>query len=348
MINDGATVGWAYVGGRLATDLQDLTSDLDALDSRGFWVVVATFEGEFTCARFAHVRPAPLPIGRWRGPARSAWSTSLSYDGYVAAVEAVRAEIAAGEVYQVNICRVLTAGLPDLAAAEPAGLATLLAIGNPAPYASVVELPGISVVSASPERFLRRRGSVIESSPIKGTGRVPGDLGDKDHDENVMIVDLVRNDLGRVCETGKVAVPELCRVEAHPGLVHLVSTVSGRLRTGVGWAAIFAATFPPGSVSGAPKSSALRSIRALEPGPRGPYCGAVGWVDADATTADLAVGIRTFWFTDSARAGDDRGLILRLGVGAGITWASDPALEWQETELKAATLLSVASGSTPG
>ena len=158
------------------------------------------------------------------------------------------------------------------------------------------------MVSASPERFLRRSGDLIESSPIKGTGRVPSDLREKDRDENVMIVDLVRNDLGRVCRPGSVEVPVLCRVEAHPGLVHLVSTVTGRLESDTGWPAIFAATFPPGSVSGAPKSSALRSIAALEPRPRGPYCGAIGWVDADTGTADLAVGIRTFWISDPGQS----------------------------------------------
>ena len=150
-----------------------------------------------------------------------------------------------------------------------------------------------------------------------------------------MIVDLVRNDLGRVCEVGSVTVPALCTVEHHPGLVHLISTVRGRLRAGAGWAELMAATFPPGSVTGAPKSSALRIIDELEPAPRGPYCGAIGWVDADRQEGALAVGIRTFW-----RDGD----LLRFGTGAGITWGSDPAREWQETELKAANLLAVASG----
>lgn len=110
-----------------------------------------------------------------------------------------------------------------------------------------------------------------------------------------MIVDLVRNDLGRVCATGSVTVPDLCAVEKHPGLVHLVSTVRGRLADGAGWPEILAAAFPPGSVTGAPKSSALRIIRELETAPRGPYCGGIGWVDADRGTASLAVGIRTFW-----------------------------------------------------
>jgi para-aminobenzoate synthetase component 1 len=149
-----------------------------------------------------------------------------------------------------------------------------------------------------------------------------------------MIVDLVRNDLGAVAETGSVEVPALCAVEAYPGLVHLVSTVRARLRRGAGWADLVAASFPPGSVTGAPKSSALDAIAALEPVPRGPYCGAVGWVDADRRVAELAVGIRTFW------AGEGH---LHFGTGAGITWGSDPAGEWDETELKARRLLAVAA-----
>src|SRR5699024_8799342 len=137
-------------------------------------------------------------------------------------------------------------------------------------------------------------------------------------------------------------------VEHHPGLVHLVSRVTGTLRRPTdpqGWAGLLAATLPPGSVSGAPKSSALRLIAALEPAARGPYCGAVGWVDADAGRAELAVGIRTFWWTPPA--GSDHGL-LHFGTGAGITWGSDPQAEWRETELKAARLVSLASASPVG
>jgi para-aminobenzoate synthetase component 1 len=150
-----------------------------------------------------------------------------------------------------------------------------------------------------------------------------------------MIVDLVRNDLAVVAATGTVQVPALCSVEAHPGLVHLVSTVTARLRPGVGWRDLLSATMPPGSVSGAPKLSALRLIRALEPVPRGPYCGAIGYVDATHATAGLAVGIRTFWHDTES---------LHFGTGAGVTWGSEPAAEWNETELKAAHLLRVAAG----
>ena len=338
----------ARFDGLVATGLLDVTDDPAALDGSGFWAVVADFEGRLTCARFAEVRRArpaagtPEAAGRvWTGPARTAWTSSLDRDGYLAGVRRIREQIAAGEVYQANLCRVLSAPLPDPARADVDALTARLARGNPAPYAGTVRLPAqrVEVATASPELFLEREGSTVRSGPIKGTGRTEEDLLEKDFAENVMIVDLVRNDLGRICATGSVTVPDLCAVEKHPGLVHLVSTVEGRLAPGAGWPAAMAATFPPGSVTGAPKSSALRIIHALETAPRGPYCGAVGWVDADRRRARLAVGIRTFWLDRDDPAGPQ----VRFGTGAGITWGSDPEREWDETELKAARLLAVAS-----
>ncbi|MEU6948022.1 chorismate-binding protein [Streptomyces sp. NPDC046316] len=333
----------ARFGGLVATDLRDVTSDPAALDSAGFWAVSADFEGRLTCARFGDVRvdpvPAPAP-GAWRGPAADDWTSSLDHAAYTAGVRRIREHIARGEVYQANLCRVMSAPLPDPDAADVDALTALLARGNPAPYAGTIRLPahGVEIATASPELYLRRTGTTVESGPIKGTGRTAEDLLEKDHAENVMIVDLVRNDLGRVCATGSVTVPELCAVEPHPGLVHLVSTVRGELDEKAGWPELLAATFPPGSVTGAPKSSALRIIEALETTPRGPYCGGIGWVDADRRTAELAVGIRTFWIDRPEGA-------LRFGTGAGITWGSDPEREWAETELKASRLLAVASGA---
>ncbi|MFF0055448.1 chorismate-binding protein [Streptomyces microflavus] len=335
----------ARFGGLVASGLQDVTHDPAALDSSGFWAVCADFEGRAVCARFSSVRreevPAPVP-GAWRGPAAGQWATSLDREAYTAGVRRIRAYIAAGEVYQANLCRVLSAPLPDPGRADVDALTALLARGNPAPYAGTIRLPehGVEVATASPELFLRRGGRTVESGPIKGTGRTEDDLLEKDHAENVMIVDLVRNDLGRVCATGSVTVPDLCVVEKHPGLVHLVSTVRGELAEGAGWPELLAAAFPPGSVTGAPKSSALRIIEELERSPRGPYCGAIGWVDADGGTASLAVGIRTFWIDRTGSAP-----LLRFGTGAGITWGSDPEREWDETELKASRLLAVASGT---
>jgi para-aminobenzoate synthetase component 1 len=322
---------YAHVGGFLATDLLDVTSDPAALESSGFWAVVISYEGEVTCGRFGDVRPADLPYAPWSGPPRTAWTTSLDELAYVAGVRRIRDAIADGTVYQANLCRVLSAPLPQ---ADLLGLGNVLARRNPAPYATVMRLPGLQIASASPELYLSRDGDSVESRPIKGTGRTAEDLLPKDHAENVMIVDLVRNDLGRVADVGSVTVPALCVLEEHPGLVHLVSTVRARLRAGAGWPELLEATFPPGSVTGAPKSSALTILDELEPEPRGPYCGAIGWVDADARRGALAVGIRTFWAADG---------LLRFGTGAGITWHSDPRREWRETELKAARLLEVAS-----
>ncbi|MFI6299927.1 chorismate-binding protein [Nonomuraea sp. NPDC050790] len=324
---------FAHVGGRLATGLRDLTTDLAALDGEGWWAVVVDYEGKVSCARFDEVRHAPLPpAGRWHGPAARHWRSSLDQAAYERGVQAIREYIRQGEVYQANLTRVLTAPLPP--DADPLALAHLLARRNPAAYAAVISLPGRAVVSASPELYLSRDGAVVESRPIKGTGVTEADLLDKDYAENVMIVDLVRNDLGRVAAVGSVTVPALCVPETYPGSVHLVSTVRARLEPGKGWPELFAATFPPGSVTGAPKSSALRIINELEPEPRGPYCGAVGWVDADRGTAALAVGIRTFWIS---------GQEIRFGTGAGITWGSDPRREWLETELKASRLIALAS-----
>lgn len=336
----------ARFGGRVACDLRDVTSDPAALDSTGFWAVAADFEGRLRCARFGDVRTEPVPAavpGRWRGPAAGDWTSSLDHDAYTSGVRRIREHIAAGDVYQANLCRVLTAPLPDPDTADIDALTSLLARGNPAPYAGTIRLPahGVEIATASPELYLRRTGRSVESGPIKGTGRTAGDLLEKDHAENVMIVDLVRNDLGRVCATGSVTVPQLCAVEPHPGLVHLVSTVRGELAGGTGWAELLAATFPPGSVTGAPKSSALDIIEALETARRGPYCGGIGWVDADRGTGELAVGIRTFWI-DRTGTGTP---VLRFGTGAGITWGSDPEREWDETELKASRLLAIASGA---
>ncbi|MCM3884270.1 chorismate-binding protein [Frankia sp. R82] len=343
------TGSFLLAGGRLATGVLEISDDPAVLDRSGFWAVALDFEGALRCVRFADVRPAPVGGAAalcrqpWQGPSAGSWTSSLDEAAYIAGARAVQRRIAAGDVYEVNLCRVLSAPLAGRGTGGygwdgggPAALAAVLAAGNPAPYAVVLDVPeaGLRIAGASPELFLERDGDVVRSGPIKGTGRTEHELGPKDVAENVMIVDLVRNDLGRVARVGSVAVSALCALEHHPGLVHLVSTVQARLRPGVGWAQLLAATSPAGSVSGAPKSSALRVIRELEPVPRGPYCGGIGWVDADHGIGWLSVGIRTFWF-----AGDR----LHFGTGAAITWGSDPLDEWQETELKARRLVSLAS-----
>ncbi|NYI41310.1 chorismate-binding protein [Demequina lutea] len=338
----------------------DAVEHPERLAAGGFWVVVATFEGRIDAWRFADVerapdvREPPEAARAWLGPARSAWESSLDESRYLAGVEAIRADIHEGDVYQVNLCRVLRASLPASAPGPDAvALSHVLSRGNPARHAARIvipesaSMPGAWIVSASPELYLRVDGGAVSSSPIKGTAALGVPMLHKDEAENVMITDLIRNDLSHVAEPGSVAVPELLGVHEHPGLAHLQSTVSARLSptfewTGAMWGALFGGTFPPGSVSGAPKASALRIIAREEPVARGPYCGAIGWIDADTRTAELAVGIRTFWWEN------DAGGTLRFGTGAGITWGSEPAAEWEETELKARRLIGLASTATMG
>lgn len=346
---------FAGVRARRPVECVDVAEEPERLET-GFWVVVGEFAGPVRAWRFADVErtidrgedPDDLTVGepRWRGPDPAAWRSSASRADYERGVAEIRARVREGDVYQVNLCRVLAAPLPaGPAGAEPSahGLAAALGRGNPAPHAGVVHVPAgqgvppVWVVSASPELYLRVQDGVVTSGPIKGTASTADGLSDKDRAENVMIADMVRNDLQRVCEPGTVEVTALLALEHHPGLVHLVTRVQGRLRAGAGWREILRATYPPASVSGAPKHAALGVIADLEPAPRGPYCGAFGWVDGDRGTAELAVAIRTFWWTPDG--------VLRFGTGAGITWGSDPAAEWAETELKAARLVAIASGA---
>ena len=147
-----------------------------------------------------------------------------------------------------------------------------------------------------------------------------------------MIVDLIRNDLGQICKDGSIDVPRLLGVESHPGLDHLVSDVTGELKDDLLWHQIITPLLPPGSISGAPKSSAVQIIAEHEQ-KRGIYCGAIGWIQGDS--CELAVAIRTFWKDGST---------VQFGTGAGITWASDAQAEWEETELKAQRLIKIATG----
>ncbi|MGA0986189.1 MAG: chorismate-binding protein [Candidatus Nanopelagicales bacterium] len=327
---------------RYFSKLKNVSINLSDLEKPGYWVVVGGFENDWLLLEFEKSQvEVPKINGHWHGVNKADWTSSLSEEQYLKAVEVLRENIARGEVYQANLCRVLSAAWPK--DSDISGLANLLLKGNPAPFSAVISVfessnfrltKDVQIASASPELYLRREGNEIFSSPIKGTGRVASDLTEKDSAENVMIVDLVRNDISRVCQVGSVKVPNLLSVEEHPGLVHLVSTVTGELKPDVTWEEIFAATFPPGSVTGAPKISALKLIQKLEASPRGPYCGAIGWIDSFSKTAQLAVGIRTFWKDKDQ---------LKFGTGAGITWGSNAQKEWDETELKTEKLLSLAA-----
>ena len=333
----------AYLGGRWARDLVEVSDDPEVLDRSGRWAVVLPYQGRPILLRFARWQVDPpsdradLDLRSWSGPPVQSWQSSVSQEGYLQAVNSTREAIAVGTIYQANICRILAAEMTS-STTSMAGLHARLAAGNPAPYGGFISAPeiGVELATASPELFLEREGDLLRTGPIKGTASTEDLLLPKDWAENVMIVDLMRNDLGRICQTGTVTVPALTMVERHPGLVHLVSRVEGMLTGSTTWSAIIESTFPPGSVTGAPKSAALRVIEDLEAASREIYCGAVGWVDADRQQACLAVAIRTFWYRDG---------LLRFGTGAGITWDSDPEQEWRETQLKARHLIAVAAGA---
>jgi para-aminobenzoate synthetase component 1 len=247
---------------------------------------------------------------------------------YAAAIEGVHAAIARGDVYQVNLVQHLSAPFRG----DVNGLAAALAPLGPLHPRPLVG-DGWAIVSASPELFLSRRGDRVWTMPIKGTrpAAAADDLRGcpKDAAEHVMIVDLERNDLSRLCAAGSVRWPELMAERAMAGVVHLVSTVEGLLRPGVTLAQILSATFPGGSVTGAPKIAAVDHLAALEPVGRGASMGALGTVYANGDF-DLALTIRTF-----AVAGDR----IHLWVGGGIVWDSDPAEEIEESWVKARPLL---------
>jgi para-aminobenzoate synthetase component I len=255
------------------------------------------------------------------------WERSWTDAEYGAAVEAVREAIAAGDVYQVNLVQHLSAPFRG----DPVALAGALAPLHPlAPRPLVGD--GWAIVSASPEFFLRRRGRTVWTMPIKGT-RPQGVAGltesEKDAAEHVMIVDLERNDLARVCEPGSVRWPELMVPRGLAGVEHLVSRIEGVLRDDVGLTEMLEATFPGGSITGAPKIAAVDLIAALEPVGRGASMGAYGtiWPHGDV---ELALTIRTFAVADGH---------IHLWAGGGIVWDSDPAEEIDESWTKAAPLL---------
>lgn len=319
-----------WMGGVLARDLVEISRDPSCLSDAGFWAISTTYEGEFRAFKFASITESPFSAVSTSAEIRGKWESSTSKSEYLSYVEKIREEIASGGVYQVNACRRLSIKSPatlDLAFSN-------ILKSNPAPFASYLRTSELEIASASPELFITRVGDQIKTSPIKGTKRSNIEkFGSKDRAENVMIVDLMRNDLGQICISGSIAVPDLLRDENHPGLSHLVSDVTGTLLPGITWTEIFTALLPAGSISGAPKSAAKRIILEHEPSPRSAYCGVMGWVHGDR--AVLSVAIRTFW-----REGE----YIYYGTGAGITWSSDAQAEWDETQLKAERLISIVGG----
>ena len=258
------------------------------------------------------------------------WEPSWSAEDYAAAVEEVRAAIARGDVYQVNLVQHLSAPF----AGSPFALAEALAPLRPL-HARPLVGDGWAVVSASPELFLARRGDRLLTMPIKGTRPLGEDVDDdKDAAEHVMLVDLERNDLSRVCEVGSIRWPELMAQRELAGVTHLVSTVEGRLRADATLAEVLRATFPGGSITGAPKIAALDHIAQLERVGRGASMGALGTIRANGDF-ELALTIRTFAIADGR---------IHLWVGGGIVWDSDPEAEIEESWVKARPLLARLAG----
>ncbi len=291
------------------------------------------------------------------GPSRASTSvpdalefvSSLDRPAYLARVEAIRTAIADGAIYQANLARRLATPFDG----DPWPLYRRLRTGDPALYSAFLDLGACAagapraIVSASPEPFLAADPTGrVATDPIKGTRPRGRDraadralarelLGSaKDRAENVMIVDVLRNDLGRVCRPGSVRVTRLCRLERTAAVQHLVSTVTGRLAPGRDPFHLLAAAFPGGSITGAPKIRAMELLETLEPVRRGPYTGALGWIGPDGAMG-TSILIRTF-VADGRR--------LSLHVGGGITWRSDPAAEWDETVAKAAGPLGAIGG----
>ncbi len=260
------------------------------------------------------------------------WEPTFTPEQHAEAVDEVRAAIARGDVYQVNVVQHLSAPFEG----DPDGLADALAPLRPR-VPRALHGRGWSIVSASPELFLARRGDRIWTKPIKGTRPLGEDVDDpKDEAEHVMIVDLERNDLSRVCRLGSIVWPELLAQRELAGVTHLVSTVEGRLRPGAGLAEILRATFPGGSITGAPKIAAIDQIARLEPVGRGASMGALGTVRPNGDF-DLTLTIRTFAVADGR---------VHLWVGGGIVWDSDAEAEIEESWVKARPLLAAVGGQS--
>jgi len=263
--------------------------------------------------------------------------SSLSREKYAAAFGRVRDYIYAGDCYQINLAQRFAAP----AAGDPWLAYQALRIINPAPYSAYLNTPHGQVLSASPERFLKLHGRNVEAKPIKGTRARAGHprvdaeraaelkASEKDRAENVMIVDLLRNDLSKNCEPGSVRVPKLFEVESFATVHHLVSTVTGTLRQGRDALDLLHGSFPGGSITGAPKLRAMQIIEELEPHRRGVYCGAIGYIGADGNM-DLNIAIRTLVYTGGA---------IRFWAGGGIIADSRLEDEYQETFDKAAAML---------
>ncbi len=323
--------------------LYDTIVSFDLAERRTWIVAIETPgrppPGERMAAMAARIADPP-PIADPGG--RTVWRDETSRPAYETLVARVIDYIRAGDIYQANLSHRFLADLPP--GVTPYHLHCRLRAVNPAPFAALLHCDrGRAVISASPERFLRLHpDGRIETRPIKGTRRRSSARTEdaalaeellasaKDRAENLMIVDLLRNDLSRVARTGSVRVPQLCGLESFAAVHHLVSSIEAELREGLGPVDLLRVSFPGGSVTGAPKIRAMEIIRELEPARRGPYCGAVAWIGFDGAM-DSSIVIRTLVV-------DGRTVILQ--AGGGIVADSVPAAEYEETMDKARALRS--------
>jgi para-aminobenzoate synthetase component 1 len=323
----------------------DLLGDPERVAPRGSRVATQHPQGPPVAVREPGERPPSYPVDAdWIDP-RLGLRASFTHAGYLDAVNRVRDYIYAGDIFQANLSQRFEAALVEL----PWDLYRRLRTRNPAPFAAFIELPKCSVLSASPERFMRvDGGGHVETRPIKGTrprgvgpehdaalGRALTESA-KDRAENLMIVDLIRNDLSRVCEPGSVRVRELFALEHFATVHHLVSTVVGTLSPGLDGLDLLRASFPGGSITGAPKIRAMEIIAELEPSGRGVYCGAIGYLSVTGEL-DTNIAIRT------ALAADGR---VYLNAGGGIVADSDAEQEYQETFHKARGIIDALVTST--
>ncbi|GLK67730.1 aminodeoxychorismate synthase component I [Hansschlegelia plantiphila] len=278
-------------------------------------------------------------------PAPLLFSSNFDRAAYVDAIARVVEYVLAGDIFQANVAQRFLADLPE--AFDPWAFYRRLRTRNAAPFAAYLDFGDVVVASSSPERFVRVEGDRVEARPIKGTAKRWADpiadgsssralLGsEKDRAENVMIVDLLRNDLSRVCRPGTVEVPTLCGLETYASVHHLVSVVTGRLREGLGVMDLLRASFPGGSITGAPKLRAMEIITEIERHARGVYCGSIGWLGFSGD-ADFNIAIRTATISGGK---------VVFQAGGGITALSDPAAEFDETLTKARAVFEAFGGA---
>ena len=295
-------------------------------------------------ARFADCLASPAPTRVSAPSDQLTWRSNFSQERYENAVETVRNYIRAGDIYQANIAQRFSTDLPP--GFDPFAFYRRLRETNPATFGAYLAFDGLTVASSSPERFLKLDDRHVETRPIKGTVRRVADPTEdaalakalqetpKERAENIMIVDLLRNDLSRVCEPHSVRVPMLCGLESYAGLHHLVSVVTGRLREGADALDLLAATFPGGSITGAPKLRAMDIITEIEGDARELYCGAIGAIGFDGSM-DTSIAIRTVFMDEHTAV---------LQAGGGVTLLSDPASEYEETLTKAARVFAAFDG----